>query len=66
MHIWQSKRVLKTGTKWQVPSWVKNRPKGVATADWEKDVKQWKIEKLTVLDKLSKTRKASKNLKSDE
>lgn len=60
MHLWQSKRVLKTGSLWQVPNWVSNRPKGVVTADWEKEVKEWKWNKLTVLDKLPRISKKAK------
>jgi hypothetical protein len=54
---WQSKRVLKTGKHWQIPSWVKNRPKGISLEDWKIQVKEWKFDKLVVLDKVQKTSK---------
>jgi hypothetical protein len=57
MHIWQSKRVLKSGPHWQVPNHIKNRPKGVSKADWDAEVKDWKFNKLLVLDKAPKVSK---------
>jgi len=65
MHVWQSKRVLKTGPIYQVPTWVKNRPKAIATADWEQMVKDFKFNKLIVLDKVPKTSK-KKNFATNE
>ena len=62
MHLWQSKKVLKTCSTHQVPTWVKNRPKAVATADWDQMVKEFKYNKLVVLDKVPKvSRKANNN-----
>jgi hypothetical protein len=66
--IWQSKRVIKTAKDWQKPSWIGNRPKGMSKEDWEIQVKEWKFDKLVVLDKVPKTSKkefAPKD-KSDE
>ena len=62
MHLWHSKQVLKTGKDYQVPTWVKNRPKAIATADWDQMVKEFKYNKLVVLDKVPKiSRKANNN-----
>lgn len=52
--IWQNKRLLKTQKVWQKPSWLSNQPKGLSKEDWEHQVRDWKIDKLTVLDKLQK------------
>jgi hypothetical protein len=63
MHLWHSKQVLKTGKDYQVPTWVKNRPKAVAKADWDQMVKEFKYNKLVVLDKVPKSsRKANNNI----
>jgi len=58
MSTWQSKRALKSQKIWKVPNNIKNRPKGVSLEDWKADVAEFKINKLTVLDKLPKTRKS--------
>jgi len=55
--IWQSKRVLKSGKHWQIPSWVKNRPKGMTLEDWKAAVAEFKLDKLMVLDKEPKNKK---------
>jgi hypothetical protein len=54
MHVWQSKQVLKSGPHWQTPSRIKNRPKAVSTEDWNREVKEWKYNKLLVLDLVPK------------
>jgi hypothetical protein len=61
--IWQSKRVLKSGKHWQVPSWVKNQPKGMSLQDWKASVADFKLDKLMVLGKEPKIKKTlfSKN-----
>jgi hypothetical protein len=54
MHVWQSKQVLKTASTYQVPSHVKNRTKSISNEDWERQVKEFKYNKLVVLDKVPK------------
>lgn len=67
MHIWQSKQVLKSGSNYQVPSWVKNRVKGISKEDWEKDIKEFKYNKLLVLDKVPRvSKKTNKERKEEE
>ena len=63
--MWQSKQVLKSRKEWQKPSWLGNRPKGMSKEDWESDVKGWKLDKLTVLDKLPKTKRESSTKRQD-
>lgn len=66
MHVWQSKQVLKSSALWQVPNSVKNRPKGVSKADWDREVKEWKFNKLLVLDKVPKvSRKTNQERRKD-
>lgn len=61
MHIWQSKQVLKSGSQWKKPSWVGNRPKGVSKEEWERDIKEWRHDKLLVLDKVPRVSKKTNN-----
>jgi hypothetical protein len=55
--IWQSKNILKSQKQWQKPKWLGNRPKGMSKEDWEIQVKEWKLDKLIVLDRVPKISK---------
>jgi hypothetical protein len=55
--IWISKQVIKTSKDWKKPSWLGNRPKNISKEDWEIQVKEWKFDKLVVLDKVPKISK---------
>jgi hypothetical protein len=64
--IWQSKQVLKSQKVWQKPNRIKNRPKGMSLEDWQTEVKEWKMDKLVVLDKVPKTRRADSTKRADK
>ena len=64
--IWQSKQVLKSQKQWQKPNRIKNRPKGMSLEDWQTEVKEWKMDKLVVLDKVPKTRRADAPKRADK
>ena len=57
MKIWQSKQVLKSGKNYQFPKSLKNQPKGVSFEAWQEEVKEFKLNKLIVLDKVPKTKR---------
>ena len=64
--IWQSKQILKSHKSWQKPNRIKNRPKGVSIEDWQTEVKEWKMDKLVVLDMVPKTRRADTSKRADK
>jgi hypothetical protein len=64
--IWNNKRVLKTQKAWQIPSWVKNQPKNVSLKEWKEQVKEWKLDKLIVLNKAPKAKPKTKNDKNED
>jgi hypothetical protein len=53
---WQSKQVLKSGKHYQFPKSLNNQPKGVSFEAWKEEVKEFKLNKLIVLDKVPKTK----------
>jgi hypothetical protein len=55
--IWQNKSLIKTGTKYQTPKNISNRPKGVSLEEWKLDIAEWKMNKLIVLDQVPKASK---------
>jgi hypothetical protein len=55
--IWPSKRVIKTGKTWNKKEFLKNKPKNISHDDWVKEIKNFKYEKLVVLDQLTKSSK---------
>ena len=59
MHYWPSKQVHKSSSRWDVKSILANRPKGISDEDWAEIVKDAKMNKLIILDKVPKTSKRS-------
>jgi hypothetical protein len=55
--IWPSKKVLKTGKTWSKKEFIKRKPKNISNEDWQQELKNFKYEKLVILDKLPKTSK---------
>ena len=66
MVFWQSKQILNSGKHYQMPKIVANRPKGMELHVWEGIVRDYKYNKLVVLDRVPKTRKDDKDKKNKE
>ena len=64
--IWKNKNITKSEKVWQVPSWIKNQPKNVSLKEWKDQIKEWKLDKLIVLDKAPKVKQKTKNNKTEE
>jgi hypothetical protein len=57
MHLWPNKSITKASTNWKLPNSLKNIPKGMDRAVWEKQIKDFKTDKLIALDQLPKASK---------
>lgn len=66
MVFWQSKQILKSGNSYQAPAHIVNRPKGVDLKLWQEQVKEFKYNKLVILDKVPKVRRDDKDKKKDK
>jgi hypothetical protein len=64
--IWQNKSLLKTGNLYKMPDNIKNQPKGISKEDWEADVKEFKLNKLIILDKVPKAKRSTPRIENDE
>lgn len=65
-HIWQSKKVLKTGKSWKKPAHLKVKPKDMSHEDWKNELKFFKAEKNLVLGNITKTKKIITGEEDDE
>jgi hypothetical protein len=66
MHIWPSKAILKTNRNNSPAYNLSKIPKGTSTADWQKRVAEFKMDKLIVLDKVPKPIRVSKGRSSND
>lgn len=63
---WPNKSITKSSNLYNVKKILANRPKGISDEDWNEYVKEEKINKLIILDKLPKTKKVVSNRKGTE
>jgi len=56
---WPNKSIIKNSNLYNVKKILANRPKGISDEDWNEYVKEEKLNKLIILDKVPKTRKTS-------
>jgi hypothetical protein len=56
--IWQNKSLLKTNKTYTKPKYIHERPKGISDEEYKEMVRDFKYNKLMILDKLPKTKKS--------
>lgn len=54
MHIWPNKSIIKGSTKYNTTKFIASRPKQTDEALWALNVKEFKYNKLVVLDSVPK------------
>lgn len=64
---WPNKSIIKSSNLYNVKKILANRPKGISDEDWNEYVKEEKLNKLIILDKVPKTsRKTAPQTSSSE
>jgi hypothetical protein len=63
---WPNKSIIKSSNLYNVKKILANRPKGISDEDWKEHVKEEKLNKLIVLDKVPKAKRVSGKSNSSE
>ena len=56
---WPNKSITKSSNLYNVKKILANRPKGISDEDWNEYIKEEKLNKLIILDKVPKTKRVS-------
>ncbi|NBO98713.1 MAG: hypothetical protein EBU90_01105 [Proteobacteria bacterium] len=56
---WPNKSIIKSSKLYDVKKLLANRPKGISDEDWNEYIKEEKLNKLIILDKVPKTKRSS-------
>jgi hypothetical protein len=56
---WPNKSIIKSSNLYNVKKIIANRPKGISDEDWNEIVKEEKLNKLIILDKVPKAKRVS-------
>jgi hypothetical protein len=56
---WPNKSIIKSSNLYNVKKILANRPKGITDENWNEIIKEEKLNKLIILDKVPKTKRVS-------
>ncbi len=56
---WPNKSIIKSSKLYDIKKLLANRPKGISDEDWNEYIKEEKLNKLIILDKVPKAKRSS-------
>jgi hypothetical protein len=66
MHLWLNKSITRASKLYSPNVHLSNVPKGTTTEEWQKDIAEFRMNKLIVLDKVPKPSKKVSGKKSGD